>query len=70
MLVVIAAISAFMAMLLVTISLGGQRSDPVRARVRTLTGYSRERDGDQRGPSFSERVLLPFVEGLDRKSVV
>ena len=64
MLVGIAAISAFLAALLLTIALGGQRSNPVQARVRTLTGYSRERGEDQRGPSFRERVLLPFVEGL------
>ena len=64
MLVWMAAISAFLAMLLLTMAVGAQRASPVRARVRTLTGYSRERDEDQRGPSFSERVLLPFIEGL------
>ena len=64
MLVGIAAISAFFGALLLTLALLGERSNPVRARLRTLSGYSQGRSLDPRGPSFRQRVIAPFMEGL------
>ncbi len=64
MLVGIAAVSAFFGALLLTLALLGERSNPLRARMRTLAAGSQGRSLDPRGPSFSQRVIAPLMEGL------
>lgn len=64
MLVELAVISAFLGTLLLTLGFFGGRPNPVRARVRNLTGYAEERNVDPGTRSFKERVVRPFLEGV------
>ncbi len=61
----IAALSAFLGVLMITMALGGRRREnPVRARVRNLAAYMPEEETVDLTLPFSQRVIWPIFAGL------
>ncbi|KKL99195.1 hypothetical protein LCGC14_1816820 [marine sediment metagenome] len=60
----IAALTAFVGVLMVVMSLGRQRENPVRARVRDLAAHMAEEEIVDLTLPFSQRVIWPIFEGI------
>jgi tight adherence protein C len=61
----IAALSAFLGVLMMTMALGGRRQEnPVRARVRNLAAHLPEEETVDLTLPFSQRVIWPIFAGL------
>lgn len=61
----IAALSAFLGILMITMALGGRRQEnPVRARVRNLAAHLPEEETVDLTLPFSQRVIWPIFVGL------
>jgi len=61
----IAAMSAFLGVLMITMALGGhRRANPVRARVHNLAAHLPEEETIDVTLPFSERVIWPIFSGL------
>ncbi len=61
----IAALTAFLGVLMVTMSLAGRRrDDPLSARVRSLAAYIPEDEAADLTRPFAQRIIWPVFEGI------
>ena len=61
----IAALTAFLGVLMVTMSLAGRRrDDPLSARVRSLAAYIPEDEAADMTRPFAQRIIWPIFEGI------
>ncbi len=62
----IAALTAFLGVLMITLSLAGRRrrDNPLHARVRSLAAYMPEDEAADTTRPFAQRIVWPIFEGL------
>ena len=63
-LALIAAVIAFLGVLMITMSLVRQRENPLRARIRNLAANMPEEDANDLTRPFGQRVVWPILEGI------
>ena len=63
-LALIAAVTAFLGVLMITMSLVRQRENPLRARIRNLAANMPQEDVNDLTRPFGQRVVWPILEGI------